>query len=186
MSIRVKAKQTKMNVGTVKGSYRFVMQAVMYNRLDDKKVIYEAALRSGIPVGSINAAWAAIGEVIKAWATEGHSVAVPGLGSMRFSLSAQTVEDVADVSSSLIRRRKVLFTPNMDIKAELARTAVNITCYDKNGDIMKQVVSTDSGNIDDGADDDDTRTDNQGDGNGNIGSGSGDGDNNNDNGQTSL
>ena len=41
-----------------------------------------SALRSGIAKGAINAAWDAIGEVIKAWATEGHSVAVPGLGTM--------------------------------------------------------------------------------------------------------
>ena len=35
-----------------------------------------SALCSGIAKGAINAAWDAIGEVIKAWATEGHSVAV--------------------------------------------------------------------------------------------------------------
>ena len=33
------------------------------------------------------------GEVIKAWATEGHSVALPGLGTMRFGLSAKSVAD---------------------------------------------------------------------------------------------
>ena len=34
------------------------------------------------------------GEVIKAWATEGHSVAIPGHGTMRFGLSAKSVADV--------------------------------------------------------------------------------------------
>ena len=53
-----------------------MLQADLYNKLSDAKVITEAALRSGIPKGAINAAWDAIGEVIKAWATEGHSVAV--------------------------------------------------------------------------------------------------------------
>ena len=38
--------------------------------------------------------WDAAGEVIKAWATEGHSVAIPGLGSMRFGLRAKSVANV--------------------------------------------------------------------------------------------
>ena len=45
----------------------YVLQADLYNKLSDAKVIGEAALRSGIPKGAINAAWDAIGEVIKAW-----------------------------------------------------------------------------------------------------------------------
>ena len=40
------------------------------------------------------------GEVIKAWATEGHSVTLPGLGTMRFGLSAKSVADVNEVKSS--------------------------------------------------------------------------------------
>ena len=35
----------------------------MYNKLSQSKVIQEAALRSGIAKGAINAAWDAIGEV---------------------------------------------------------------------------------------------------------------------------
>ena len=66
--------------------WAYVLQADLYNKLSQSKVIQEAALRSGIAKGAINAAWDAIGEVIKAWATEGHSVAVPGLGTMRFGL----------------------------------------------------------------------------------------------------
>ena len=33
--------------------------------------------------------------------------------------------------------------PNADIKEELAKTSVNITCYDRNGKIVKQVTSAD-------------------------------------------
>ena len=55
--------------------------------------------------------WDAAGEVIKAWATEGHSVALPGLGTMRFGLSAQSVADVNKVKSDLIRTRRIVFTP---------------------------------------------------------------------------
>ena len=129
--------------------WAYVMQAELYSKLSQSKVIQEAAMRSGISKGSINAAWDAIGEVIKAWATEGHSVAIPGLGSMRFGLRATSVSDVNRVGSGLITSRRVIFTPNVDIKEELARTSVSITCYDRNGNIVKRITSTDEGNVED-------------------------------------
>ncbi|MBR2184830.1 MAG: hypothetical protein IJ897_05345 [Prevotella sp.] len=59
--------------------------------------------------GALKGAWDAIGEVIKAWVTEGHSVSIPGLGTLRFGMNAQAVEDVNEVAKSLIRTRKVVF-----------------------------------------------------------------------------
>ncbi|MBQ6038191.1 MAG: DNA-binding protein [Bacteroidaceae bacterium] len=152
MSIKVTAKQMLMKVGTMAGTYRFVLQAQLYNKLAEAKVIKEASMRSGIAQGTINASWAAIGEVIKAWATEGHSVAIPGLGTMRFGVRASSVADVSDVSTGLIKTRKVIFTPNMDIKDELKSTSINITCYDKDGNLVKQVTSDDAGTVEDNED----------------------------------
>lgn len=147
MAINVKARETMQTVGTYKGQYRFVMQTELYSSLGDEKVMREASVRSGIPQGTINAAWAAIGEVIKAWATEGHSVAIPGLGKMRFGVRATSVADVADVSTSLIHSRRVIFTPSTDIKDELKNTSISITCYDKDGNVVKQVASKDDGQV---------------------------------------
>ena len=121
----------------------------LYSKLTQAKVIQEAALRSGIAKGAINAAWDAIGEVIKAWATEGHSVAVPGLGSMRFGIRSTSVENVNDVAAKLITSRRVIFTPNSEIKDELAKTSISITCYDRNGEIVKRVTSSDDGDVED-------------------------------------
>ena len=129
--------------------WAYVLQADLYNKLSSTKVIQEAALRSGIAKGAINAAWDAIGEVIKAWATEGHSVAVPGLGTMRFGLRSKSIADVNKVGSDLITMRRVIFVPNVDIKDELKRTSINITCYDRNGELVKRVTSSDDGNIED-------------------------------------
>ena len=126
-----------------------MLQADLYNKLSQSKVIQEAALRSGLAKGAINAAWDAIGEVIKAWATEGHSVAVPGLGTMRFGLRSKSIADVNKVGSDLITTRRVIFTPNVEIKEELAKTSINITCYDRNGDIVKRVTSSDDGTVED-------------------------------------
>ena len=87
--------------------------------------------------------------MIKAWATEGHAVAIPGLGSMRFGLRASSVADVNKVGASLITSRRVIFVPNTEIKDELAKTSINITCYDRNGEVVKRVTSSDAGDIED-------------------------------------
>ena len=71
MAIKLKAKETEIKVGEKKGEWRFVLSPEIYGRHTEAKVIKEAALRSGV----MQACWAAAGEVIKAWATEGHSVA---------------------------------------------------------------------------------------------------------------
>lgn len=147
MSIKVKAVERNVSFDKSKEKWAYVMQAELYSKLSQSKVINEAAMRSGISKGSINAAWDAIGEVIKAWATEGHAVAIPGLGTMRFGLRATSVSDVNKVASSLITTRRVIFTPSVDIKDELARTAISITCYDRNGEVVKRVTSSDEGNV---------------------------------------
>ena len=152
MALKVKA--VEKNIKFTKndndpGVWRYVMSPELYIALSQEKVIKEAALRSGVRKGVMRACWDAAGEVIKAWATEGHSVALPGLGSMRFGLRAKSVEKVEDVKSSLITARRIIFTPAVDLKDELANTAVQITCYDRNGNEVKRVTSADDGTVED-------------------------------------
>ena len=108
-----------------------------------------AALRCGVSQGVMQVCWDAAGEVIKAWSTEGHSVAIPGLGTMRFGVRAKSVATVGEVAGSLITTRRVIFTPNVDIKDELQRTPIQITCIDRNGKVVKNVTSGDGGNVED-------------------------------------
>ena len=150
MSLKVKAVErlVKFNKNDA-GTWLFVMQPELYTALSQEKVIKEAALRSGVSKGVMQACWDAAGEVIKAWATEGHSVALPGLGTMRFGLRAKSVENVNDVKSSLISTRRIIFTPTQDLKDELAATSIQITCYDRTGAEVKRVTSTDPGEVED-------------------------------------
>ena len=155
MALKVKAKEKKLKFSKDGPEvYRYVMVPDLYSTLDSEKVIKEAAIRSGVSEGVMQACWKGAGEVIKAWATEGHSVALPGLGNMRFGLSAKAVADVNDVKSSLIRTRRIIFTPTVALKDELANTAINITCYDRNGEVVKRVTSTDPGTVEEPEGDD--------------------------------
>ena len=149
MALKVKAKEQYQNIGKYAGTFRYVMMPELYTALAQDKVIKEAALRSGVSRGVMQACWDAAGEVIKAWATEGHSVALPGLGTMRFGLRAKSVANVNDVKTSLITCRRIIFTPTVELKDELANTSVQITCYDKDGKEVKRVTSTDDGTVED-------------------------------------
>ena len=148
MALKIKAKEKKLKFSKDGPEvYRYVMVPDLYSTLEQDKVIKEAAIRSGVSEGVMQACWKGAGEVIKAWATEGHSVALPGLGNMRFGLSAKAVADVNDVKTSLIRTRRIIFTPTVALKEELSNTAINITCYDRNGEIVKRVTSADPGTV---------------------------------------
>ena len=149
MALRVKAVERLLKFDKESaGKYRYVLKPEMYSSLTQTKVIKEAALRSGVSQGVMKACWDAAGEVIKAWATEGHSVALPGLGNMRFGLRSKAVENVNDVKTSLISSRRIIFTPSVDLKDELANTAIVITCFDRDGKEVKRVTST-SGDVED-------------------------------------
>ena len=164
MALKVKAVERKIKFSKDEndpGVYRYVMSPELYIALSQAKVIREAALRSGVSQGVMKACWDAAGEVIKAWATEGHSVALPGLGTMRFGLRAKSVEKVEDVKTGLISSRRIIFTPTQDLKDELADTAIQITCYDRNGEIVKRVTSADAGTVED-PEGDSNGTDSQG------------------------
>ena len=163
MALKVKAVERLLKFDKeTAGKYRYVMKPEMYSSLSQAKVIKEAALRSGVSQGVMQACWDAAGEVIKAWATEGHSVALPGLGTMRFGIRAKSVDDVNKVKAGLIKSRRIIFTPDTDLKDELAKTAVQITCYDRDGKEVKRVTSTDDGTVEDNENDNTNNNDNNG------------------------
>ena len=177
MAIKVNARETELKIGKNPGYY-YVMTPELYLALNQKKVIREAALRSGVSQGVMQACWDAAGEVIKAWATEGHSVAIPGLGTIRFAVRSQAVANVEKVGVDLIKSKRIVFTPSVDIKKELAATSINITCIDRNGEIVKR-ITTDGGDVEDGEDDNNGSTNTGGGSNtgGNTGGNSGGDDN---------
>ena len=126
MAIKVIAQLREVKIGKNPGK-KFVMRPDLYVPITEKKVFQEAATHSGISSGVIKAAWDAAGEVIRTWATEGHSIPL----------------------ANLISVRRIIFTPNVDVKDELKNTSIQITCLDEDGNVLKRVTSGDSGDIED-------------------------------------
>ena len=149
MAIKVIAQRRVLKIGKTPGVKKFVMRPDLYIPVQEKKVFAEASTHSGINAGVIKAAWDAAGEVIRTWATEGHSVPLPGLGTMRFGVRSKAVEDLDDVKTSLITTRRIVFTPSVDVKDELKNTSIQITCLDEDGNVLKRVTSSDDGEVED-------------------------------------
>ena len=68
---------------------------------------------------------------------------------MRFGLRSKSVEDVNKVKTGLITSRRIIFTPDVDLKDELKNTAIVITCYDRDGKEVKRVTSADDAEVED-------------------------------------
>ena len=162
MAIKVIAQRRVLKIGKNPGVKKFVMRPELYTPIQEKKVFKEASIRSGISAGAMKAAWDAAGEVIRTWATEGHSIPIPGLGTMRFGVRSKAVEKLEDVKTGLITTRRIVFTPSVEVKDELQNTSIQITCLDEDGTVLKRVTSSDSGDIEDNEDSDSNGTENQG------------------------
>ena len=158
MAIKVIAQRRELKIGKNLGVKKFVMRPDLYIPIQEKKVFAEASTHSGISAGVIKAAWDAAGEVIRTWATEGHSIPLPGLGTMRFGVRSKAVEKLEDVKTNLISVRRIVFTPNVEVKDELKNTSIQITCLDEDGTVLKRVTSSDSGDIEDNEGSDSTDT----------------------------
>ena len=192
MAIKVIAQRREVKLGKNPGM-KFVMRPDLYIPIQEKKVFAEASTHSGISAGVIKAAWDAAGEVIRTWATEGHSVPLPGLGTMRFGVRSKAVADLEDVKANLISVRRIIFTPNVDLKEELKNTSIQITCLDEDGNVLKRVTSSDDAEVEDPENDNTNNNDNTGgttnggstggDNGGNTGGDNGGGDNNGGGGQ---
>ena len=179
MAIKVIAQRRLLKIGKNPGVKKFVMRPDLYIPIQEKKVFAEASTHSGISAGVIKAAWDAAGEVIRTWATEGHSIPLPGLGTMRFGVRSKAVADLEDVKTSLISVRRIIFTPNVDLKDELKNTSIQITCLDEDGNVLKRLTSSDSGDVEDPDSNDNPNPNPNDTGNGNDNTG---GDNTGDNG----
>ena len=161
MAIKVIAQRREVKLGKNPGM-KFVMRPDLYIPIAEKKVFSEASTHSGISAGVIKAAWDAAGEVIRTWATEGHSVPLPGLGTMRFGVRSKAVAELEDVKTNLISVRRIIFTPNTDVKDELKNTSIQITCLDEDGNVLKRVTSGDSGDVEDGENENENQNENGG------------------------
>ena len=138
MALNISSKLTTIKLGPHKDEEMYVMKVNHYNTLNAEKVIQYASDTSNIPKAVLRASWEVLGSVITAWTFEGHIVEIPGLGNIRAEVRAKAQSKAEDVTESDIFRRKLLLTPTREIKDALNAIPVNITCYDRDGNVIKR------------------------------------------------
>lgn len=138
MALNISSKLTTIKLGPHKDEEMYVMKVNHYNTLNAEKVIQYASDTSNIPKAVLRASWEALGSAITAWTLEGHIVEIPGLGNIRTEVRAKAQSKAEDVTESDIFRRKLLLTPTKEIKDALNATPVNITCYDRDGNVIER------------------------------------------------
>lgn len=167
MAIKLTAKERLLKFSTSPddpGEYRYILYPDIYSKVSEEKVLKTVAQATALSPEVINLAWTAIAKAFDTWATEGHSIPIPGLGTMRFGVRAQSVADVSKVGTDLITARRVVFTPSGTIRSILKNTSINITCINRDGEVVKRVTSTDDSDVetDTSTDSSGTDTDNSG------------------------
>lgn len=75
-----------------------------------------------------------IGKVVRNQLIQGHTVRIPRLGSFRLSFGSEGVEDISEFSPSLIRKPKVVFILDPDLrKSILGELTYEIDCVEEDG-----------------------------------------------------
>ena len=106
-----------------------------------ENVIDETALRTGINKCIIHAICMELSDGIAHFASEGFSVPLLYLGMLHFSVRAESVKEIDDITPSLITNRRISMTPNKQIKKRLNSSPLCITCYDKSGVIVRRIIT---------------------------------------------
>lgn len=141
MTMNVKAIERQISVGDKRGNYAYVMSPEHQKHMDEKSIFHKAALNTNMNIAAIRTAWLVCSEIIREEVIKGHTVALPGLGSIRLGMKANIVDDIADINSSLIKTKKIIFNPTSKFKNDLESSPINITCYNRNGKIIKKINS---------------------------------------------
>lgn len=98
---------------------RYVTRAVVLPRINKDELLARAAANSGIRKGIIYSASDAISNEIENFLLNGHSIEVPVLGTFSFAVNASAAETEKGAGATAVYRRKIKYTPNVQLKRYL-------------------------------------------------------------------
>ncbi len=97
----------------------YVTRSVTYSKIDKDTFIQRAADNSGIDRGQITLVTDAVCREIRNFVLNGHSVEIPYLGTLRFSVRAKSKETADEAGADAVYARRILFVPTKELKAAL-------------------------------------------------------------------
>lgn len=129
--IKVRTKYQRM---AAQDKNAYVGRVMTFSRIPTNELIEHASRASGIPEAIMGASFTAIATQVEELLMNGHSISLGNLGTMRMSVSCKAVEDENDISSTNVKRRRILLTPSPALKAKL--NMVNITTETEDGKVV--------------------------------------------------
>ena len=102
----------------------YVSRMVTFSCIPSDEVIQHASRASGIPEPLMGAAFSAIAIQVEELVQNGHSVSLGTLGTIRMGVSCKSAKTPEEVTSSNVRRRKLILSPSVALKAKMKQ--VNI------------------------------------------------------------
>ena len=97
----------------------YVTRAVRYNTIGTDELVTHASADSGVSKAMLKATFEAIMQEIQQLVLNGHSIQLGDLGTLQFSISCKSVEDKEDLSTDLIKTRRMLFRASSKLRDEM-------------------------------------------------------------------
>ena len=97
----------------------YVTSAVRYNTIGTDELVTHASADSGVSKAMLKATFEAFMQEIQQLVLNGHSVQLGDLGTLQFSISCKSVEDKEDLSTDLIKTRRMLFRASSKLRDEM-------------------------------------------------------------------
>ena len=117
-TIVLKAKKQK--VGLTK-KIAYVTRAVRYTTIGKDQLVEHASADTGVSEAQLAASNKALMQEIRQLLLNGHSVQLGDMGTLQFSISCKTVENREDLSTDLVRARRIIFRPSVKLYDDIKR-----------------------------------------------------------------
>jgi len=124
---KVLLRATQQKVGFQSKTPMYVTRAQAYSSIGEDDVIQLMAEDSGITKSQAAMAAEALKTQFIQMMLRGHSLQLGDLGYVRISISAKSVKNKENVSTSLIRGVRILFRPSVQMKQHLQNIGFEIS-----------------------------------------------------------
>ncbi|MBQ9361852.1 MAG: HU family DNA-binding protein [Bacteroidaceae bacterium] len=89
---------------------------------------------TGISRAMVKAVFEGLIQEIEQMVLNGHTIQLGELGTLKFSISCKSVEDKDDLSTDLIKRRRILFQPSTRLKTAVKNVQFQTTVIEDSED----------------------------------------------------
>lgn len=105
---------------------RYVTRPIRYSTIGIDEICDYVASDSTLPRAYVAAVAEGIFKQIEEMLLNGHSIKLPNLGTLRFSLSAKARKTVEEAGATAVYRRRIIFTPSVHLKEAIRSTSLNV------------------------------------------------------------